>query len=1000
MIKCSNCGTDAPESAKSCAVCATPLPRSSVASALLTPPGRSAPGSVAPDAETIASPFVNPFTTGGAAVSLVPGQTFGQRYQIIGLLGVGGMGAVYHVWDSELGLSLALKVIKPDSDPLATQELERRFKRELVLARQVTHTNVIRIHDMGEIDGIKYITMPFVHGTDLARLLAAEGKLPVPRVLSLARQIVSGLRAAHEAGIVHRDLKPANILIDDSEKAVLTDFGIARSTHAGTFATAAGAIIGTLAYMAPEQATGKPVDQRADIYAFGLILSEMLVGKRGSSGGDTALALLIERANHAPSRLRTIDPSIPEPIDQVVARCLAPDTTARFQTTKDLEAALDRLDANGHEKHAIIEPPRPVAKWPVATALLALVGVLGVGVWMYSRPGGNAPGPVPGARVQVPMSVLIADFDNRAKDPVFTGSLEQALSIAIEGASFITSFSRSTAHGLLKPGSRLDESAARLVAASEGIKVVLTGAVEASGNGYNLTGSALDSVTWKNLGTAKENAADKGGVLDGVQRVASKLRDALGDQTPESVRLTAGETVTTISLEALQNYSIAQDLSSSGRQAESIQYYQKAIDLDENFGRAYSGLATVLFNTGRRDDAAILWKKSLTLTNRMTEREKYRTLGLWFAGPGANYEQAIENFERLVEKYPADRAGQNNLGFVYFQLLDFKKAMDHGLQAVQLYPKNPRSRQNYALYAMYAGDLKTAETEAATVLEQSKGQYKAYLPLAAVAFASSDRVRMADVYERMRGSGTAGASLAAHGLADLAMYEGRWADAEKLLDAGIAADDVSKDRLAGAAKLTALAEVYLAQNRAPQAVRAVQDAMQITHEDAVLASAAFVLIRANRRADAQKIADEFGGQFQPRKRAYGAIIEGEIARAAGRFIEARDAFHRARKLADLWLGRYLLGVTYVEGADYRSAQAELDLAGKRRGEATAVFLDDVPSFRYLAPLPYWQGRVLEGLDAASPAAAESYRSFLSLRPADSRDALVLDARKRLSALAQ
>ena len=375
-----------------------------------------------------------------------------------------------------------------------------------------------------------------------------------------------------------------------------------------------------------------------------------------------------------------------------------------------------------------------------------------------------------------------------------------------------------------------------------------------------------------------------------------------------------------------------------------------------------------------------------------------RTLGLWFAGPGANYEQAIENFEKLVEKYPADRAGLSNLGFVYFQLLDFKKAMDDGLQAVKLYPKNPRSRQNYALYAMYAGDLKTAEAEATTVLEQSKGQYKAYLPLAAVAFASSIARRMARVYERMRGSGAAPSSLAAHGLADLATYRGAGRMPRSCSMPALRLTKKSKDRLARAAKLTALAEVYLAQNRAPQAVRAVQDAMQITHEDAVLASAAFVLIRANRRADAQKIADEFGGQFQPRKRAYGAIIEGEIARAAGRFIEARDAFHRARKLADLWLGRYLLGVTYVEGADYRSAQAELELAGKRRGEATAVFLDDVPSFRYLAPLPYWLGRAQEGLDKASPAAAENYRTFLALRPEGARDALAADARKRLDAL--
>ena len=384
------------------------------------------------DAETVAAPFANPFSTGGAAVSLVPGQTFGQRYQIIGLLGVGGMGAVYHVWDSELGLSLALKVIKPDSDPLATQELERRFKRELVLARQVTHTNVIRIHDLGEIDGIKYITMPFVHGTDLARLLSTEGKLPVHRALPLARQMVSGLRAAHEAGIVHRDLKPANILIDD-EKAVITDFGIARSTMAGTFATAAGAIIGTLAYMAPEQATGKPVDQRADIYAFGLIFSEMLVGKRGSSGGDTALALLIERASHRPAPLRTLDPTIPEALDRLIARCVEPDPAARYQTTKDLEEALERLDAEGHERHTpVVEPPKPGARWPGVAAAIALGLVIGLGAWaVFLQPPASGPPTVAVARA--PVSVLIADFDNQAKDPVFTGSLEQALSIGDRG---------------------------------------------------------------------------------------------------------------------------------------------------------------------------------------------------------------------------------------------------------------------------------------------------------------------------------------------------------------------------------------------------------------------------------------------------------------------------------------------------------------------------------------------------------------------------------------
>jgi tetratricopeptide (TPR) repeat protein len=947
---------------------------------------------------------VNPFTTGSGATSLVPGQTFGHRYQIISLLGVGGMGAVYHVWDSELALSLALKVIKPDADPMATQELERRFKRELVLARQVTHTNVIRIHDMGEIDGIKYITMPFVHGTDLARLLATEGKLPIARALPLARQMVSGLCAAHEVGIVHRDLKPANILIDDSEKAVITDFGIARSTHAGTFATAAGAIIGTLAYMAPEQATGKPVDQRADIYAFGLIFSEMLIGKQwgkhGSSGGDTALAVLIERASHAPARLRTIDPTIPEPLDRLIARCLEPDPAARYQTTKELEDALERLDAEGHERHvAVVEPQKRGAQWPGVAAAIALGLAIGLSAWVFLRPAPSGP---PAASVaRAPVSVLIADFDNQAKDPVFTGSLEQALNIAVEGASFITSYSRANALQVLQGlngGSTLNEAAARLVAEREGIRYVLTGAIATDGSGYTLTVKAIEPGSGNERAKAEEDVADKSKVLEGIGNAASKLRDGLGDTTPESARSQGEGGVTAASLEALQSYSIAQDLSSSGKREEAIEQYRNAIRLDKEFGRAYSGLATLLFNTGRRSEAEELWKQALSHMDRMTDRERYRTLGLWFSGAGASYEQAIENFEKLVALYPADRAGQTNLAFAYFQMLDFTKAMEHGRRSVELYPKNARSHMNFAIYAMFTGDLKTAETEARTALELGKGQYKAYLPLAAVAFAAADTARMRTAYEGMRSTGPVGASLADHGLADLAMYEGRWVEAEKLLQAGIAADEKSNDRLARAAKLIALAEVHLAQSRQPQAARAAQDAMAITREDVTIVPAALVLLRAGRRAEAQAIASELGQKLQRRSRAYGAIIEGEIARAANRFGDAKDAFERAQKLADLWLGRFLLGVTYVDSAQYASAQAELGLADKRRGEATAVLLDDVPSFRYLAPLPYWLGRAQEGINKASPAAAENYRKFLTLRPDDSRDPLVADARKRLAAL--
>ena len=172
---------------------------------------------------------------------------------------------------------------------------------------------------------------------------------------------------------------------------------------------------------------------------------------------------------------------------------------------------------------------------------------------------------------------------------------------------------------------------------------------------------------------------------------------------------------------------------------------------------------------------------------------------------------------------------------------------------------------------------------------------------------------MKQAYDGMRSTGAIGASVATHGLADLAMYEGRWADAEKLLVDGIAVDEKAHNSVFQASKLVVLAEVYVAQNRAPQAARAAQEALALSKQDPIAVPAALVLLRANRRADAQTIASDFSKQFQRRSRAYGAIIEGEIARAAGRSGEAKDAFDRAQKLADLWLGRFLLGVHVCGG---------------------------------------------------------------------------------------
>jgi tRNA A-37 threonylcarbamoyl transferase component Bud32 len=359
---------------------------------------------------------------------LTVGDTFG-RYTIVKLLGMGGMGAVYQAWDKELEVVVALKVIKPEAirDPAAAEEIERRFKRELLLARQVTHRNVVRIHDLGEIGGIKYITMSYVDGRDLASLLKEMGRLPIPMTLRIMRSVLSGLVAAHAAGVVHRDLKPANIMIGNDGEALIMDFGIARSTSAPpeiaaepralpntvhptgryTEATVLGTIVGTVEYMAPEQARGEAVDQRADIYTYGLIVYDMLVGARRAERPGSALEKLKARMESPLPPLKAVATDVPDALVAIVTRATAPDAGDRYQTSADLAEALDLLD-----EHGVPRPIKRTVGLPKVIAALAAVVILGGAAFWYFRP-------EPAAGPHEPVSVVIADFENRTGEPAF-----------------------------------------------------------------------------------------------------------------------------------------------------------------------------------------------------------------------------------------------------------------------------------------------------------------------------------------------------------------------------------------------------------------------------------------------------------------------------------------------------------------------------------------------------------------------------------------------------
>ena len=973
----------------------------------------NAQGSDLPLAPSGRGPTPRPGSRGGRARAaedgpLEIGQSFGERYHVIRMLGMGGMGAVYQVWDAELEVALALKVVRPDatSDPATALEIERRFKRELLLARKVTHPNVVRIHDMGEIDGIKYITMPYVEGTDLAHVLAERGTLPVRELLPFARHVAVGLAAAHQAGVVHRDLKPANIMIDGEKRALIMDFGIAggataidasaagagvgaqsHSIHAG--ATHLGVVMGTLEYMAPEQARGERVDHRADIYAFGLIVYRALVGVRLAPGATDALSDLTARMAAAPAPIRKFDATIPEALEAIVTRCLQPDPAARYQTTAELVGALNALDDDGVPLPA---PPSFLSSWRFRAAAFGVVLAVGTSAWFtgYFVRGPAAAGP------RDPIAVLVGDVSNRTGEPVFDGVLEHALTVGVENASFISAYQRPSAlriARLLNAGNRLDETTARLVARREGIKIVLLGDIEKRGAGYALAVRGIDPTSGKEVVASHSSARDRDGVLRAGDALATELRASLGDTS----RADAREAFSSASLEAVSAYIRAQELSTAGRDQDAIAQFRTATERDPGFGRAYGGWAMSLTRLGRRDEAKPLWKKALAAKDRMTERERYRMEGAYFTLVTRNYDKALDTYSALVKEYPADGAGHNNLAVGYFRRLEFAKATEEGSKVLAIYPASPLYRTNHALYAMYAGDFERAASDAQALVDQNQAAYDTYLPLAVSAMAAGQLAPARAAYERMAGVDVSGASLASLGLADIALFEGRTAEAARLLRAGIEKDRQDGNDAGIAAKQIVLADALGMQGDLKAAAASARAALAIDKNETQIVPAVRWLLTTGGHETVAALGAELDNRLESQARAYGRVVAAQLALARGRRAEAVAALRDAQKLADLWLVRFNLGMAYLDAGYFAEALTEFDLCGgKRRGEGFAAFLDDVPTARYVSVLPYWTGRAHQGLGLAAEARAD-YQRFLDRQAPDSVNPLVKDARARLRA---
>ncbi|MGA6982047.1 MAG: tetratricopeptide repeat protein [Candidatus Sulfotelmatobacter sp.] len=650
-------------------------------------------------------------TTRGDEVSvplLETGEVLGGRYEILQMLGEGGMGAVYKARDRELDRFVALKLIRREL--AANPAIVARFKQELLLSHQVTHKNVIRIYDLGDADGLKFISMEFVEGQDLRSLILEKDKFPPEEAVEIIQQVCRALEAAHSVGVIHRDLKPQNIMRDKTGRILVMDFGMARTVE-GDGMTQSGALVGTMEYMSPEQALAGNLDQRSDLFAVGLILYELLTGKMPYKA-ESALASLIKRTQQRAVPVSEHDGSIPAALSNIVSKCLEREAAQRYQSSAEILRDLDSWQGSRAAAtlgfQPAVEPWGRTIHWPLLTGIFAvlLLAVLG---YVFRAALSSSSGSHTKAAPAVSLAIL--PFRNVSGDPSIDwlgSSLADMLSTDVGESARLRTVSPDRVHQILSdlrvtPGTDIDPNMVSRVAEFSSADIVVFGQYAKFGDQIRIDATVQDLKRNRRVPVKIEAASEKE-IPTSVDRLADLIRQNLSLSSDVLKELKASSfQPSSKSAPALRDFSQGIQLLREGKNLDAVKMLQSAVQEDPQFALAYSRLAEADSDLGYDTQAEQYSRKAIELGQQLPLAEKY-LIEANHAHVLKDNKKAIAAYENLAKTFPDNTDVEYALGSLYADNGDFDKARSQFESILKADPKNIKALWQIGTVEFLAGN--------------------------------------------------------------------------------------------------------------------------------------------------------------------------------------------------------------------------------------------------------------------------------------------------------